>query len=248
VSHSFEVMLRAQRETDLFDHAVVGSEIVETKPRRTRRQIHIDQSVHYAEMELIKRVFLFPGQHAPRVVAFCGIEEQGGTAGICARAGQNLAEETGVPVCLVDAGLPSLQDYLGVENALTMTADIPQPASIQELAQKLDAENLFFVSLGQIFEGVGPAWKSDAWPSRLNELRRAFTYVLLAAPPVSSNPNTVLLGKGTDGVILVLESELTRRERARAIKQSFEEANVQLLGAVLNNHVHAIPDKLYKMF
>jgi Mrp family chromosome partitioning ATPase len=106
---------------------------------------------------------------------------------------------------------------------------------------------MFLVSLRMILGGAGPRWKLDGWPSRLNELRRAFTYVLIAAPAASANPHTVLLGKGADGVILVLESQVTRRETARAIKQSLAEASVQLLGAVLNNHTYAIPSKLYNM-
>ena len=250
MSKNFEVLLRAERQAELFGAAIVDPEVVETKATRTRPPIHVDQSVHNEEIKLIERVFLFPGQQAPRVVVFCGIEGRGGTAGICARAGQNLAEKTGMPVCLVDADLnspSSLNDYFGIDNALTMTGGISQSASIREFAQRINGENLFLVSRGRIVGRGEPAWKSDAWPSGLAELRRAFTYVLIAAPPVSTNPDTVLLGKGADGVILVLESQLTRRETARAIKQSLVEANVQLLGAVLNNHAYPIPDKLYKM-
>lgn len=249
MSKNFEVLLRAERQSELFGPAVVDREIVETKPTRNRPQIRVDPSADNEEIKLIERVFLFPGQHAPRVVVFCGIEGRGGTAGICARAGRNLAEQTGMPVCLVDADLnspSSLNDYFGIDNASTMTGGIPQ-SSIREFAQKINGENLFLVSRGRIVGRGEPAWKSDAWPSGLNELRRAFTYVLIAAPPVSSNPDTVLLGKSADGVILVLESQLTRRETARAIKQSLVEANVQLLGAVLNNHAYPIPDRLYKM-
>lgn len=120
-------------------------------------------------------------------------------------------------------------------------------ASIRELTPRIEGQNVFLVSLRMIFGGVGPARKFNAWPSRLNELRRAFTYVLMAAPAASVNPHTVLLGKGTDGVILVLESRLTRREAARAIKQSLAEASIQLLGAALDKHADAIPDKLYNM-
>ena len=250
MSKNFEVLLRTERQAEVFGPAVVDREIVETKPARSRPQIHLDQSVHNEEIKLIERVFLFPGQHAPRVVVFCGIDGHGGTAGICARAGRNLAEQTGMPVCLVDADFnspSSLNDYFDIDNALTMTGGIPQSASIREFAQRINGENLFLVSRGRNVGGGEPAWRSDAWPARLNELRCAFTYVLIAAPPVSSNPDTVLLGKGADGVILVLESQLTRRETARAIKHSLVEANVRLLGAVLNNHAYPIPDKLYKM-
>jgi len=43
-----------------------------------------------------------------------------------------------------------------------------------------------------------------------------------------------------------LESNLTRRETARAVKENLAAANVKILGAVLNNHTFSIPETLYK--
>jgi len=54
------------------------------------------------------------------------------------------------------------------------------------------------------------------------------------------------LGQIADGVILILESNLTRRETARAVKENLAAANVKILGAVLNNHTFSIPETLYK--
>lgn len=240
MSNTFdELLFQAEKGAGLFGTARVDPEIPDTRPTCLCPQISVNHGVPNEEIKLIERVFLFPSQQVPQVVVFCGIDECGDSAGICARAGRNLAEQTGMPVCLVDADLKtpsSLFDYFGVEHTLPVNGGISQPPSIRELALRIEGQNMFLVSLRVILGGAGPRWKLDGWPSRLNELRRAFTYVLIAAPAASANPHTVLLGKGTDGVILVLESQLTRRDTARAIKQSLAEASVQLLGAVLYNH------------
>lgn len=251
MSNTFdELLFQAERGAGLFRPAPVDSVILDTKPTRLCPQISVNQEVRNEEIKLIERVFLFPGQQGHQVVIFCGIDGRGGTAGICARAGRNLAEQTGMPVCMVDADLntpSSLFDYLGIDSALAVNGDISRSTSIRGLTLWIEGQSVFLVSLRMILGGAGPPWKFDAWPLRLNELRRAFAYVLIAAPAASASPHMVLLGKGADGVILVLESQLTRREAARAIKQSLAEAGVQLLGAVLNNHTHAIPGKLYNM-
>lgn len=251
MSNTFdELLFQAERGARLFRTTVVDSEILETKPAWLRPQIGVNLAAHDEEIKLIERVFLLPGQQVRQVVAFCGIDERGDTGGVCARAGRNLAEQTGMPVCLVDADLntpSSLFDYFGIDKTLLANRGISQSPSIRELTLRIESRNVFLASLRMIVGDVSPPWKFDAWPSRLNELRREFSYVLIAVPGGPANQHRVLLGKSADGVILVLESQLTRRETARAMKQSLTEASVQLLGAVLNNHAHPIPGKLYNM-
>jgi hypothetical protein len=252
MSNTFDELLlfKAERGAGLFRTAVVDSEILETKPACLRPQIGGNHAAHNEEIKLIERVFLFPDPQVRQVVVFCGIDDRGDTGGICARAGRNLAEQTGMPVCLVDADLDapsSLFAYFGIDQTLPVNRGIFQSPSIRDLTLRIENRNVFLASLRMILGDVGPPWKFDAWPSRLNELRRAFAYVLITVHWKSANQHRVLLGKSADGVILVLESQLTRRETARAIKQSLAEASVQLLGAVLNNHAHPIPDKLYNM-
>lgn len=251
MSNTFdELLFQTERGAGLFRTTVVDSEILEKKPAYLRQQIGGKHAAHNEEIKLIERVFLFPSPQVRQVVVFCGIDERGDMGEICARAGRNLAEHTGMPVCLVDADLnfpSSLFAYFGIDQSLLVNKCISQTASIRELTLRIESRNVFLASLRMILGGVAPPWKFDAWPSRLNELRLTFHYVLIAVPYILANQHRVLLGKSADGVVLVLESQVTRRETARAIKQSLAEASVQLLGAVLNNHAHPIPDKLYNM-
>jgi Mrp family chromosome partitioning ATPase len=90
------------------------------------------------------------------------------------------------------------------------------------------------------------AWNSERLRSRIAELRREFSYVLVYSPQVNQHVGGLLLGQIADGVILILESMVTRRETARTAKENLAAANVKILGAVLNNHTFSIPETLYR--
>jgi Mrp family chromosome partitioning ATPase len=49
----------------------------------------------------------------------------------------------------------------------------------------------------------------------------------------------------TDGFILVVEANATRREAALQVAENLRAANVRILGAVLNQRTFPIPEKLY---
>lgn len=248
MSKNFEVLLRAEREAELFETATIEPEIIQPERPRIRPPVHIDEKVRNEEARLVERVFVLPGQQAPRVVVFCGVEFLAGTTGICARAAQHLAEQTRLPVCLVDADLrsPSLHDYFGVDNLSGITRALSQPEPVRKFMHSLDAAGLSLLPAGPLAEDTLNPWKSERWLSRLHELRREFHYVLILAPPAVQSGDTALLGQETDGVILILESNQTRREIARIAAQNLCAANVKVLGAVLNNRTFPIPDSIYR--
>jgi len=55
----------------------------------------------------------------------------------------------------------------------------------------------------------------------------------------------MMFSKWTDGVVLILEADRTRRDTARRIKESLAVANAKVLGVVLNNRSYPIPEPLY---
>ena len=90
-------------------------------------------------------------------------------------------------------------------------------------------------------------WKSEQLRHRMAELRKEFSYVLIYGPPLNQKYlEAVVLGQISDGVILILESTVTRREAARTAKENLCSANVNILGAVLNHHSFSIPEKIYR--
>ena len=86
---------------------------------------------------------------------------------------------------------------------------------------------------------------ADRLRARVEELRGVYRYVILHSGPLWLNANAMLLTKWTDGVVLVLEANSTRRDTARRIKEGLAVANAKMLGVVLNNRTYPIPESLY---
>jgi Mrp family chromosome partitioning ATPase len=87
---------------------------------------------------------------------------------------------------------------------------------------------------------------SDNLKSRFAELRKEFDYVLVDAPPMSRYADAITLGQVTDGFVLVLEANATRREVALMAAENLRAAHIRILGAVLNKRTFPIPNALYK--
>jgi len=87
---------------------------------------------------------------------------------------------------------------------------------------------------------------SERLKNRFTELRKEFDFVLVDAPPLSRYADAITLGQVTDGFVLVLEANATRREVAQMAADSLRAAQIRILGAVLNKRTFPIPSLLYK--
>ena len=223
--------------------------ISQTRPEVPRPPMHIDRTGHAEEVELVQRVFLLPAREAPRVVVFCGVGQIDGGAGICARAAENLACLTGCSVCVAegDCHSPSLHRHFGLDNSRGLTDAVLESGPIRDFVCLLPGTDLAVLAAGSRCREAQAVWKSGRLQYRIAELRREFSYVLIYGPHVSQKDvDAALLGQIADGVILILESMVTRRDTARMAKENLTGANVKILGAVLNNHTFSIPDTLYR--
>lgn len=203
-----------------------------------RRPLDLSQGAQEQVVKFVQRVFVFPNSSAPRLVVFSSVDEGKGSSEICFRSVAALSTQVPGSVCLVDANLdaPSLHQFAGVEKAPGFAEAIGNTKPIREFAVRMaGGGNLWLVPSGSRGVEGSSLFSSSRLCSRMQELKEEFDYVLVDAPPVGSCGDAVLLGQMSDGIVLVVEANSTRRETARKAKESFESANVKLLGAILNN-------------
>jgi Mrp family chromosome partitioning ATPase len=244
MSKNIEVLLRAKEATELLGSKTISHENSEV----WRSPVCVDRTKHAEAAELVQRVFLLSAHEAPRVVVFCGVGHVDGGSLICARAAENLANQIGSSVCVVEGDFhsPSLHQYLGVDNTRGLADALLESGPIQDFIRPLPKGNLFVLPGGSRSREIQGLWKSDRLQFRIAELRREFSYVLVYGPEMNQYVDGMLLGRIADGVILILESMVTRRESARTAAEQLAAANVKILGAVLNNHPLSIPETLYR--
>lgn len=219
MSRNFEILQQTKQEPDLFRTSATPSAIRHNiTPGRTHEEL----------TKLVQRVFLSTGISLPRVVVFSAAERGNGCSWICARTGEILSSQTEGPVCLVDANLrtPALHKSLSVTSR----------------------GNLHLLPCARFSSDTNQLLSPDRLQERISELKAEFNYILIDAPPVNLYADAVVLGRMSDGLVMVLEANATRRETARKAKESLEAAGVPLLGAVLNKRTYPIPSFLYNRF
>lgn len=199
------------------------------------------------EYRLIQQLFLQPDSPAHRMIAFAEIERHSGGATICARIAQGLADQVEGSICVVEADLqrPSLCRHFGVRASRGLSDVWRDGGSPRAHAQQVGA-NLWLLAPGPPSAEAVVIPPSSRLRSLCKELREQFDYVLISAPPFAERAESTMLSQLTDGVVLIVEAHVTRRERARAIKDHLIAARVPLLGVVLNNRTFPIPDAIYR--
>ena len=98
------------------------------------------------------------------------------------------------------------------------------------------------ISLETTFASILDSPKFD---ENMKKLKEKFDLVLFDSPAVNMSPDGLALSRKVDGVILVIESEKTRWQVAADAKNRILEHGGKILGAVINNQKHYIPQFIY---
>lgn len=200
------------------------------------------------EIKLVQRVFFSTGTGSNRIIVFSGVENGKTSGRICARAAETLATQVDASVCAVDSNPSSrsLHEYFGISNDLGLADVVLQNSSIREVAQRIGESKLWVIPCGAATEGSQLLLNPEGLRCWLEELRSQFDYVLINAPSASRFADSTLIGQLSDGVILVVEANASRRETTRRLVETLEAAKVPIRGVVLNNRTFPIPESVYR--
>jgi Mrp family chromosome partitioning ATPase len=248
VSRNFDIFQKVNLEDEPAVRPPIAAQprpAPETRARSRKLQDVIDDEI----TKLVQRLFIYPGAaQAPGAVTFAGVGKSAGCSWVCARTSEVLANQIAGTVCVVDANLraPSLHDHFRFENKVGFADAITGTKPMRDYARRASGSRLWLITAGAVGKEPNGALNPARLRARMTELRDEFDYVLLDTPGVLLYGDAVLLGQMTDGMILVVGSNETRRESARLAKDSIENAQVPLLGAVLNRRKFPIPEMIYR--
>lgn len=212
-------------------------------------------------LRLVQSIFLLQTEKAPRVVVFAGVDHGSGCSRIVASVAENLAASGRGAVCLVEAnfrspGLPALlgmTNHFGLTDALLKAGEIRsflrpvgQHGAPAKEAEPESRAGVWLLSSGALAADSPKLLASERLRERFAELRQQFDFVLVDAPPLMRYPDAISLGQLSDGLVLILEAEATRREAAQVSMDNLRSANIPVLAAVLNKRTYPIPEAIYK--
>jgi Mrp family chromosome partitioning ATPase len=222
-------------------------ETTETTP--STASLLLEGAVRDEVVKLVHNLFVVPGAKAPHRVVFTATESGAGCTWVTARAAEILASQVHGSVCVVDCNLrsPSLHQQFGTPNHIGLSDALQQGDPIRRYVQRLSRSNLWLLSSGSGSENWHELMASNRLQGRLAELFGEFQYVLIDAASFNTCNDGAVLGRLTDGVVLVVRANTSRREIALKALQELQAANLPVLGAVLNQRTFPIPEKIYKL-
>lgn len=250
MSRNFELMQQAGRVREFppihEEEAWTGEREVKDGP--SVKILDFGQFAREESLRLVQRTFLLQTPDPPRAVVFAGIDHGNGCSQLCAQTAETLASNTRGSICLVDANLrsPSLPQLFSTANHYGLTDALRQEGPIRSFTKPLGVRNISLLSCGSIGADAPSLLTSERLKNRFAELRKEFDFVLVDAPPLSRYADAITLGQVTDGFVLVLEANATRREVAQMAADSLRAAQIRILGAVLNKRTFPIPSLLYQ--
>lgn len=198
-------------------------------------------------LRIVQQIFQPQTLEPPRVVVFAGVDHGNGCSQICASVAESLAKHDSSRVCLVEANFrsPTLPAMFGTTNHHGLTNSLLEQGPINSFAKPIADHNLWLLSSGSLATDSPNLLTSEHLRSRMKELRDAFDFVIVDAPPLAPYSDAVVLGHLSDGLVLVIEADSTRREAASEATETLRSAKVPILAAVLNKRTFPIPERIY---
>ncbi len=145
--------------------------------------------------------------------------------------------QQGKKVLVMGADLrkPTVQNVFGVHNTEGLTNVLSGQSSFADCVQETVVDNVYVISAGPIPPNPAELLATKRMDEVLLEAYELFDIVLVDTPPVLIITDAQILANKCDGVILVIRSEQTEKERALKSKQALEQASGKLLGVILND-------------
>ncbi len=147
--------------------------------------------------------------------------------------------QAGKRVLLVDSDLrkPRLNKTLGLSrepglsNLLASKGDFP----LDRHTSSFGVENLFFIPSGPCPPNPAELLASSRMKEIVNDLSASYDHVFFDTPPIINATDAATLAQHVNGAILVIRSFKTERSASVRAREILSNAQVNVLGAVLNN-------------
>jgi len=146
--------------------------------------------------------------------------------------------QTNKHVVLIDSDLrrPTLHKFFNVHRSDGLVDILSDDVYIGGLVARMPGvkKRLELVTSGRSVTNPMAVFSSAKLPRFLDELRRAYDYVIIDTPPLISFADSLVLGKYVDGIVLVIEAGKTQESAAKQCLKMIDKAKTPFLGLVIN--------------
>ena len=144
--------------------------------------------------------------------------------------------QSGNKVVLLDCDMrrPRVNKLFGISRNRGMTNLLVEKTDLKLTVFNTSIPNLHVIPSGPIPPNPSEILGSKRMEELIEVLRKNFTRIIIDTPPITAVTDAALLGKLSDGVVLVVRANRTVRDMAKTGLEQLTAVGAKLLGVVLN--------------
>jgi polysaccharide biosynthesis transport protein len=145
--------------------------------------------------------------------------------------------QSGQRVCLVDCDLrrPKLHRLFGRAGDLGLTNVLVGEATVSEVAQLTQIENLYCIPAGPTPPNPADLLHSERFRAFIEELGQKFDRVVIDSPPVAAVADSAIISTLVDGCVFVIRAFSTSGQLSKQGLRSLTDVESPVVGVVLND-------------
>ena len=150
----------------------------------------------------------------------------------------SLTEMGNSKVALIDADLRRgrIAEYLGLRKDLPgLSGFLSNGLAMKQAMVRNSIDNLTIIPSGEATNNPTGLIGSQKFRTLIAELRNHFDYVIVDSPPIMAVADAGILGRDTDGLLMVIQSGRTPKSVIAHANILFKQAGIKMLGYVLTN-------------
>jgi capsular exopolysaccharide synthesis family protein len=208
--------------------------------------ISLKPPLHYQILK--SNIMMHAGEKGIKTLSICSPTPREGSSTVALDLAVFLAADSKSRLILVDANLrnPSLHSSSKLPSSPGFSEVIHEGVNVQEAIKQSVIPNLFVLTSGVSPPNPMVIFESPKLDDLIEILRREFDWIIFDCAPIDLYPESTVLVRGLDGVVLVVQAENKNAEVAIRTKEHLEQAGAKILGAVLNRWRRVIPEAIYK--
>jgi capsular exopolysaccharide synthesis family protein len=162
--------------------------------------------------------------------------------GIC------LSRNTGYRVLIIDADLrsPSIHKIFNISDTPGLTDVLGEKINFESAIQDLGS-NLTVLPAGQTELDPSALLVSSNMSDVIKKAKELYELVFITCSDIKNYSDAIILLSCTDSIALIINEGKVRQQIIKNAIAPFEHRNVNIIGGVLNNHKHVIPEIIYRL-
>lgn len=139
-------------------------------------------------------------------------------------------------VLLVDTDLrkPTVHYSFSASNIVGLTSILTKEVDLEGAISKTYIPNLDILTSGPIPPNPSELLNSKAMETLMKNLNERYEYIVYDTPPLLAVTDPQIIANRCDGVVMVVASRKTSKDRALKAKELLEKAKARIIGVIVN--------------